>query len=305
MSYSSASSISATSSIATTGNSRNGPPRSAPGTRRRWFPVACNKCKQPVDSTVFVCSCRCLFCEDCTYSHFNSNPNCPCCGRLLGENDFTEVTVSDAGSTLANNPDQVLQNLLTKASNQPGAPITWNDVCAAMIREQDALHSNTRFFVKQFVRETQNSLQEGRNAKNQVQAYRKQLVALKEDITGLKRQHEEDTERMRHKDRQLAEKDRQIHQLKAVLARNTSNDTGQGTRGWEPPPSSRSHPLSVGIPKPTPSSQHSTGGERRQTMAGFENYVRKKEARELEQERDLMNLTRKTNPMQSYGRRRR
>ena len=85
--------------------------------------------------------------KDCTYSHFQSSPNCPGCGRILGENDFTEVTVSDPDSKLANNPDEILQSFLTKTSNQPGAPITWNDVCAAVLREQDALLANTKFFV--------------------------------------------------------------------------------------------------------------------------------------------------------------
>ena len=32
-------------------------------TGRRWFPVSCNKCHKAMDSTVFVCSCKCLFCE--------------------------------------------------------------------------------------------------------------------------------------------------------------------------------------------------------------------------------------------------
>ena len=86
--------------------------------------------------------------QDCTYNHFQSSSNCPRCGRILGENDFTEIMVSDPDSKFATNPDEVLQSLLTKTSNQSGAPLTWNDMCAAMIREQDAILANTRFFVK-------------------------------------------------------------------------------------------------------------------------------------------------------------
>lgn len=29
----------------------------------RWFPMRCNKCETPVNGTVFVCSCSCMFCE--------------------------------------------------------------------------------------------------------------------------------------------------------------------------------------------------------------------------------------------------
>jgi hypothetical protein len=84
---------------------------------------------------------------ECTYNHFNTNANCPNCGRILGENDFTEVTVSDPDSKISNDPNGIVQSLLTKTSKQPGATIAWNDVFAALLREHHTLERNYRFFV--------------------------------------------------------------------------------------------------------------------------------------------------------------
>ena len=85
--------------------------------------------------------------KDCAYSHFNSNPNCPSCGRLLGENDFTDLVISDKSSKLATNPDEIMQSLLTKTSLQPGAPMTFSDMAARVLHEQDALLENKKLFV--------------------------------------------------------------------------------------------------------------------------------------------------------------
>lgn len=110
-------------------------------------------------------------------------------------------------------------------------------------------------------------------------------MALKNDIIGLKRQHEDDVERVR-------EKDRQIQQLKSMLVRNAHNNTPHGERDW--PSGSRLIPASIGIPKVPASNSIGVGYSK---SAGFQNYVRKKEKGEMAQERDLMNLTRKKNPI--------
>ena len=36
---------------------------SSSSSHHRWSPMPCNKCRQPIDATAFVCSCDCLFCE--------------------------------------------------------------------------------------------------------------------------------------------------------------------------------------------------------------------------------------------------
>ncbi len=55
-------------------------------------------------------------------------------------------------------------------------------------------------------------MQEGRIAKNQAQAYQKQLVAVKQDTMHLRAQYEQSK-------KQIHEKNRQIQQLKTMLAR--------------------------------------------------------------------------------------
>lgn len=297
MMHSSSSSLSSSSSFDTinTGHSSHGSHNenfsSSSSSLNRWFPIPCNKCRQPINDTAFICSCDCLFCEECTYNHFESNPNCPSCGRLLGENDFTEVTISDPDSKISNDPNEIVQSLLTKTSKQLGTTIAWNDLCAALIREHQVQEKNIRFFVNQFVRETERKIEEGQNAMSQVHVYQKQLSTYKRDIIDFQRRHEENTERLRQKDRQLVEKDRQIQQLKSILAHNSistiengGRSTGSGLTSFGAPGSSSSA-LSSGIYQ----SHH----------RGFQTYVRKKEERELAQERDLMNLSRKKNIIMS------
>ena len=80
MSYSSAPSIPYPYSNNTTVSSSSS--RLSSGSRGRigcrWFPVSCNKCQKAIDSNVFICSCKCLFCEgkeDKLQSH-DQPPNC-------------------------------------------------------------------------------------------------------------------------------------------------------------------------------------------------------------------------------------
>ena len=110
-------------------------------------------------------------------------------------------------------------------------------------------------------------MQEGRIAKNQAQAYRKQLAAIKKDTIHLKVQNEDYTKKIHEKDRQIhqlkmmqirsnemksqfeacmkemQEKDRQIERLKYIL--NQFQQSGPGVRGTtlvRGPSSSRSIP---------------------------------------------------------------
>ncbi len=46
------------------------------------------------------------------------------------------------------NQYEVIQNLFTKTSNEPGEPITWNEMCTALMKEHDAILVNTKIFVK-------------------------------------------------------------------------------------------------------------------------------------------------------------
>ena len=128
--------------------------------------------------------------------------------------------------------------------------------------------------MKQFLRETQRRFRGASKTKNELDIYKKQIGALRKDVDGLKRQHEEDVERIR-------EKDRQIQQLKSMLNSKTPRH-GVKRRGSE----SRPVPSMVGVPNTsTPVSTMCFN----QKKDGFQNYVRKKENGELIQEQNLMN----------------
>mmetsp|Transcript_4906 Transcript_4906/g.10835 ORF Transcript_4906/g.10835 Transcript_4906/m.10835 type:complete len:159 (+) Transcript_4906:340-816(+) len=64
-------------------------------TRQAAPALSCNLCNKPLVTTCFLCACDCVFCEECTYSHFENSSQCPTCRRTLGENDFTELVVAD------------------------------------------------------------------------------------------------------------------------------------------------------------------------------------------------------------------
>ena len=141
-----------------------------------------------------------------------------------------------------------------------------------------------QLYSKQFFRETQLNLDEVRNARNEIQAYQKQIAALKKDILGLRGRNNQITQLVH-------EKDYQIQQLKKILSRSTEKKFRSGVR--ERQPVSEFAPTLLGIPQ----SQAPASGERHQESAAFHNYVRKKEKGEMAQERDLIVLTRKKIPI--------
>ena len=77
--------------------------------------------------------------------------------------------------------------------------------------------------MNQFVRETQRSVQEGKRAKAEIQAYRKQLVAIKDDVTSLKRQLEELTKPM--------DKEEVLHRLKKAK-RSSLDESEDMASAW-------------------------------------------------------------------------
>jgi hypothetical protein len=124
-------------------------------------------------------------------------------------------------------------------------------------------------------------------------------MALKKDIGGLKTQQQETTLRMH-------EKDRQIEQLKNMLSRTSSRETRSrhgesrhgGSRHGERERQSGSELVPTTIGVPTPSTETSVLGRQKSAgSVGFQKYVRKKEKGEIDQERNLMSLARRKNPM--------
>ena len=141
------------------------------------------------------------------------------------------------------------------------------------------------YSLKQFLRETRLNLEEGKNAKNAIQAYQKQITTLKKDICGLRGQNKGIIQQMHGKDNQ-------IQQLKKMLARNSEKKSRCTEREWQ----SRSFvPTMMGVPQ----SPASTSGVRHREAAAFENYIQKKGIGEITQERHLIDVARKKIPIYS------
>ncbi|GMH47692.1 hypothetical protein TL16_g00125 [Triparma laevis f. inornata] len=60
----------------------------------------CNFCSQLLSGTVYTTACDCVFCEDCTWRHFEKSSDCPKCGTTLGEDDFIELVIGAGGAEL-------------------------------------------------------------------------------------------------------------------------------------------------------------------------------------------------------------
>ena len=79
----------------------------------------CNQCSQLLSGTVYRTACDCIFCEDCTWRHFEKSSDCPKCGQTLGEEDFIEVRRSFSCSQSAQNRPEVLCIFMKRDKNTP------------------------------------------------------------------------------------------------------------------------------------------------------------------------------------------
>ncbi|MGK3743574.1 MAG: Ca2+/Na+ antiporter [Bacillariaceae sp.] len=139
----------------------------------------------------------------------------------------------------------------------------------------------SNFYLKQFVRETDRHIQEGQNNMKQCEIYRKQLATSKMDIMSFQKRHEDNTERLRQKDRQLVEKDRQIQQLKRMLAQNNNDTNNSGNGGRSAGSSGLSSFRPPGSSSSAPSLPSSSSVIHESHHRPFQHYVRKKEEREV------------------------
>lgn len=73
----------------------------------------CNRCANLLSGTCFQTACDCIFCEDCTWKHFEKYSECPKCGTRLGEEDFAEIVVG-AGAGDGAFKRTVVQSFLTQ-----------------------------------------------------------------------------------------------------------------------------------------------------------------------------------------------
>ena len=182
----------------TTGRGQGGSARTAAAPRPPQV-LTCNRCTKPLATTCYLTRCDCIFCEDCTFTHFATSSTCPKCSRTLGEADFTELVVSGAngdGSGGTGGAGSTAE--LTKASMQAlfsnqhptTGHLPHSDLCRALLKQFDVVRSSTKFVLKQMIVE---STQQG-NARvamaRQNRRYQAQTVQMKKEYNALKLSHE-------------------------------------------------------------------------------------------------------------------
>lgn len=204
-------------------NRRPGTNSTRPGTASssRIMPpsLMCNLCQKPLATTCFLCACDCIFCEECTYSHFEQSSQCPICQKTLNENDFTELVVADATANSTSDITKTsLQALFSKQSkssshNLKGLP--YSDLCFSIIRQIDVVKQSTRFLLKQL-------LMNSNGQTRKVAVVLRHNEKLKSDITSLKQGHS--TQRIQYEQinndlkNRLSARESKIQELNAKLA---------------------------------------------------------------------------------------
>jgi len=184
--------------------------------------LLCNLCTKPLATTCFLCSCDCIFCEECTFNHFEHSSECPKCGKVLHERDFTELVVSNCSSN--SNKDAVQTSLQTLFSRQPqrggsssnNPHLPFSDLCFGIIRQIDINKQSTKFLLKQLLMETSMSHKRFLQARSIQLKMKEEITRLKQTIQSQKLQYEQVHEDLRRK---LEAKERKnaelIHEIKS------------------------------------------------------------------------------------------
>mmetsp|Transcript_21617 Transcript_21617/g.49176 ORF Transcript_21617/g.49176 Transcript_21617/m.49176 type:complete len:431 (-) Transcript_21617:212-1504(-) len=132
------------------GGSDNGRPQSSRSVGPRLPTLLCNLCHNPLQTTCFLTVCDCVYCEECTYTHFQQSSSCPTCRRNLGENDFTEVVIAE--STTNNEISKTsLQALFSKQPGSSHSTLPFSELCVSLVKQADVLKQSTKFILKQLI----------------------------------------------------------------------------------------------------------------------------------------------------------
>ena len=115
---------------------------------------------------------------ECTYSHFQSSPNCPCCNRILSENDFTELVVAEPSAKVSTTAT-CFQNIFTKQNSQSQC-LSFQDLCGNIMRRNEDLRAGTKFVMKQFLLESSKQHARSRQTIQLLEKLRQENTALKQ-----------------------------------------------------------------------------------------------------------------------------
>ena len=178
-----------------------GKTRAGTGAVRPPQVLTCNRCTKPLATTCYLTRCDCVFCEECTFSHFGASSDCPKCGRTLGEADFTELIVSSAadggggangGGGAGSTAELSKASLQALFSNQHPATghLPHSDLCRALLKQFDVVRASTKFVLKQMIVEAgaQSTARVAMGRQNR--RYQAQAVQMKKEYNALKLGHE-------------------------------------------------------------------------------------------------------------------
>ena len=110
----------------------------------------CNNCSGLLSGTIYQTACDCIFCEDCTWRPFENSSDCPKCGRMLGEDDFTELVVGTDGGALKKVCLQSMMNVQGHGAGETVSP-SFAEGCKSLMRALDVVKASTHFLLRQMI----------------------------------------------------------------------------------------------------------------------------------------------------------
>ncbi|KAL3808221.1 hypothetical protein ACHAXA_011289, partial [Cyclostephanos tholiformis] len=215
-------------------------------TSSRPFSLACNLCYKPLATTCFHCTCDCIFCEDCTYKHFEQNSTCPVCRRPLGENDFTELVVADSNGS--NSMKSNMQALFSKKS--VSGYLQFQDMCEGLIQQIDYTKLNTKFLLKQLIIESRKAGRSNVAAAKAHEALKAENTHLKQMNSSLRLQYEQTINDLQNKlkarEGTVSELNQMLNNFQKIHGARAGGGGGSGVAAPRMVPHSSSVSLSSG-----------------------------------------------------------
>ncbi|KAL7480075.1 hypothetical protein ACHAW6_005782 [Cyclotella cf. meneghiniana] len=185
--------------------------------------LSCNLCSKPLATTCFLCACDCIFCEDCTYSHFEHSSQCPTCRKTLGDQDFTELVVADASNGATDIAKSSMQAMFSKKNS--GGYLPHSELCQSLIRQIDASKQNTKFLLKQLLVETHKQARGNAGALRVQEQLRMENTQLKQTVSSQRLQYEQTINDLQNK---LKARESTIAELNQMLGKFQKHYGGKG-----------------------------------------------------------------------------
>ena len=138
----------------------------------------CNQCASLLSGTVYRTTCDCIFCEDCTWRHFEKSSTCPKCGQGLGEEDFTELIVGVGAEDL---PRIALQGMMVGSEGSGLINPSFNEGCKSLMRSIGVFKSSTHFLLRQMVMSSNEAQKQAGRARDTSDATRNDLDNAKRE----------------------------------------------------------------------------------------------------------------------------